>query len=393
MSNRSAIHKKSRSRRVIDKTINFLCFIFALILTSTVSGQETEEKKPNISAEAAVLMDQESQRVLYHKNMEQRRPIASTTKIMTAILAIEEGDLQSKVEVSEKAAGTGGSSVWLEADEEKNLEELIYGLMLRSGNDAAVAIAEHLGGSVEEFARMMTHKAREIGATETLFKNPHGLHHEEHYSTAYDLGLITSYAMNNQDFSRISSAPWAKISWPGQEWERVLRNQNQLLDSYQGADGVKTGWTTPAGRCFVGSATRDDWQLVAVVLNAPDMWEDAMRLLDYGFDEYQKEKLVCRSQVVKTVEVKRSRQERAGIKAIEDFSYPLKPEEKNKIRYLFSLNEAYTAPLHTGDIIGEMKMLLDGKTIGSVKLTVTEDVPRSPFYEPLVKYLRRLFLD
>jgi len=393
LSNRSAIHKKSRSRRVIDKTINFLCFIFALILTSTVSGQETEEKKPNISAEAAVLMDQESQRVLYHKNMEQRRPIASTTKIMTAILAIEEGDLQSKVEVSEKAAGTGGSSVWLEADEEKNLEELIYGLMLRSGNDAAVAIAEHLGGSVEEFARMMTHKAREIGATETLFKNPHGLHHEEHYSTAYDLGLITSYAMNNQDFSRISSAPWAKISWPGQEWDRVLRNQNQLLDSYQGADGVKTGWTTPAGRCFVGSATRDDWQLVAVVLNAPDMWEDAMRLLDYGFDEYQKEKLVCRSQVVKTVEVKRSRQERAGIKAIEDFSYPLKPEEKNKIRYLFSLNEAYTAPLHTGDIIGEMKMLLDGKTIGSVKLTASEDVPRSPFYEPLVKYLRRLFLD
>jgi len=364
-----------------------------LLIPQIAYGQEIQEKEyigPEVSSEAAVLMDRESRRVLCEKNASRRRPIASTTKIMTAILAIEEGDLDDTVEISERAAHTGGSSVWLEAGEEKTLEELLYGLMLRSGNDAAVAIAEHLSGSVEEFSKMMNRKAREIGAKKTSFKNPHGLHHEEHYSTAYDMALITSYAMDNSVFYQISSAPWAVISWPGHEWDRVLRNQNKLLDIYQGADGVKTGWTTPAGRCFVGSATREGTQLVAVVLNAPDMWSDTEKLLDWGFSEYQREKLISQGQFLKTIEVKKSREERAEIVAMDDFYYPLKQEEKDKIRYSFSLKESYPAPLEAGEVLGEINIYLEEENLGSVKLTVKEDVVRAPFYEPLRKFFLKI---
>jgi len=353
-------------------------------------GRPTENNEvlePEVSAETAVLMDGVSRRVLFNKNAHWRRPMASTTKIMTAILAMEKGDLEEVIEVSEKAANTGGSSVWLEAGETKTLEELLYGLMLRSGNDAAVAIAEHIGGSVEEFTSMMTCKAKEIGATNTSFKNPHGLHHEEHYTTAYDMALIAAHAMNHHTFYRISSSPWAVISWSEQEWDRVLYNQNKLLESYRGADGVKTGWTTPAGRCFVGSATRDDYRLIVAVLNAPDMWEDATKLLDYGYEAFQRKKLISQGQVVKTVEVKYSREKQVEVMAQEDVYYPLKPGEKEKIRYLFKLAEPYTAPLKSGEVMGEMKMIMDGEEIDSVALTVTEDVLRAPFYENLLNFI------
>ncbi|NLC50812.1 MAG: D-alanyl-D-alanine carboxypeptidase, partial [Firmicutes bacterium] len=282
-----------------------IIFLLLLILFINPSALKAEEGQLELTAEAAVLMDRDSRRVLYAQNPHQKRPMASTTKIMTAVTALEAGDLDDVVIVSERAAAIGGSSIWLSAGEEKTLEELLYGLMLRSGNDAAVAIAEHIAGSIEAFAVMMTKKAREIGALNSSFKNPHGLHDEKHYITAYDLSLIASYALRNPKFREIIATRDIAISWPGAEWDRLLHNQNRLLDLYPGGDGVKTGWTTPAGRCFVGSATRDGWQLVATVLNAPDMYNDAIMLLDYGFNNFTNKRLIAQGQFLRRVEVEK----------------------------------------------------------------------------------------
>lgn len=333
---------------------------------------------PQVSALSAVLMDRRSGRVLWEKDPHRRLAIASTTKILTAILALELGDEMDRIVVSKNAAGTGGSSIWLEEGEEKTLGELIYGLMLRSGNDAAVAIAEHLAGSVEGFAVLMNSKAREIGAVNSYFSNPHGLPHDRHYSTAYDLGLISCYALQNERFREIIATPEYTISWPGHPWDRVLGNQNRLLELYPGGDGIKTGWTQRAGRCFAGSATRDGWQLVAVVLNAPQMWEDTINLLDYGFTAYKNEKVIYQGQVVSNADVCKGKS-RVDVTAGEDFFYPLRPGERSSVRCHFRLDEQNIhAPLSAGDELGELEMFLGDQHMGSVTLHAGHDVLRQP---------------
>ena len=210
-----------------------------------MAGSSWAAEPPQVTARAAVVLDQATGRILFSKNAYEQLPMASTTKIMTAVLAIESGRLSETVTVSEQAALVEGSSVELEAGEEKTLEELLYGLILRSGNDAAVAIAEFLAGSVEEFAERMTERAHQLGAVHTKFMNPHGLDHEEHYTTAYDLALIAAHAMTLPKFREVAATAEKKISWPGRPYDRILRNQNKLLTMYEGAEGIKTGWTTP----------------------------------------------------------------------------------------------------------------------------------------------------
>ncbi|MEW5784876.1 MAG: D-alanyl-D-alanine carboxypeptidase family protein [Bacillota bacterium] len=353
----------------------FTIFITVLILHSTVSAET--EYEDGISALAAVLMDQKSGRVLWERNPHRSLPIASITKIMTAILALELGHMEDVIVVSKEAADTEGSSIWLEEGEKKTLEELLYGLILISGNDAAVAIAEHLAGSVEEFAMLMNEKAREIGAVNSHFTNPHGLPDDEHFSTAYDMALIACYALNNERFREIAATEEHTISWPDHPWDRIMSNQNRLLEKYPGGDGVKTGWTQKAGRCFVGSATRNDWQLVVVVLNAPQMWEDATALLDYGFNSYRQEKLLYRGQVVSTAEVTKG-EERVNVVVAESFCYPLRPGEKAVILYRINLVEELSAPLPAGYSLGEMEMFLDDAVIGRVELQAGQAVKRHP---------------
>lgn len=296
-------------------------------ICSATGAEETGQGKtegPGITAEAAVLLDWNSGRVLYARNPHLSRPMASTTKIMTAIVALERGQLDDEVITSPGAAGTGGSSIWLEAGERKTLEELLFGLMLRSGNDAAVAIAEHISGSVEEFARLMTQRARELGARNTSFCNPHGLHHPAHYTTAYDLALIAAHGMGLTEFRRIIATSNTVISWPGHPWDRCLYNQNKLFTLYPGAEGIKTGWTTPAGRCFVGAAIHGGRRLVTVVLNAPQQWEDTTALLDYGFNEFQYHCLVEEGQYLKSVAVMDGVGDKVEAVAAQSFYYPLK---------------------------------------------------------------------
>lgn len=295
---------------------------------------------PDISAQAASVIDVNSGRVLYEKNANQKLPIASLTKIMTAIVAIESGNLEDKVKTSKNAVGVEGSSIYLRLGEELTLEDMLYGLMLRSGNDAAVAIAEHIGGSVEGFAYLMNEKAQYIGLSSTNFVNPHGLDHPQHYSTAKDMALLTAYALKNPVFQEIVSTQKKTAPLEGFDWDRKWFNKNKMLRMYPGADGVKTGYTKIAKRCLVSSATKDGRKIAVVVLNDGNDWNDSARLLDYGFTEYQNVELIQKNHSLDATDPIRKKP--IELVTTRESIYPLKDGEISKITSQVVFNQDQT---------------------------------------------------
>lgn len=237
---------------------------------------------PPIEAQAAIVMEADTKAILYDKEADRRMYPASTTKIMTFLLAQKLGTPDSVVTVSDTAAGCEGSSLEVSRGDRIKLKELLTGLMLVSGNDAAEAVAEHISGSIPKFVRQMNKEAAAIGARNTQFVNPHGLPDPRHYSTAYDLALITASALKNPEFSKVSGAKNATIKFLNGK-TRKLHNTNKLLGTYQGVNGGKTGYTQAAGDCLVATAKRGDVQLIVVVLNDDERWDDAKNLLDFGF--------------------------------------------------------------------------------------------------------------
>ncbi|AZU63199.1 D-alanyl-D-alanine carboxypeptidase family protein [Neobacillus mesonae] len=269
--------------RMIRKQIVFLLLITLVF----VNIPQKVDASIGVSAASAVLIEQESGRILFEKEAHTKRRIASITKIMTAILAIESGKLDRTVTVSDRAVRAEGSSVYLKPGQKIKLEDLVYGLMLRSGNDTAVAIAEYVGGSVEGFAYLMNQKAKEIGMVNTHFANPHGLDdHENHYSTAYDMALLTRYAMENKTYQKISGTKVHRAPNPNEAWDYKWNNKNRLLNLYKYCTGGKTGFTKRAKRTLVTTATKGDMDLIAVTLNAPDDWNDHISMYEYGFQQY-----------------------------------------------------------------------------------------------------------
>lgn len=241
---------------------------------------------PQVNAEAAVVMRASDKRVLYAKNPDSIMYPASTTKIMTLITALEQGDQDSIIVVSPKAASCDGSSLELRAGDRMLLREALYGMMLVSGNDAAEAVAENVAGSVPAFVRLMNDQAEKLGTIHTHFSNPHGLPDPvNHFTTAYDLALITVYGMKNPLFANIVSTRDYDVHFVSRASSTHTRNTNKLLATYMGANGVKTGFTNDAGECLVAAAKRNDVQLIAVVLNSETRWTDATRLLNYGFQQ------------------------------------------------------------------------------------------------------------
>ncbi len=265
-----------------------ICLVFAVLFF--VSSLSYTCLALDTSATSAVLIEAESGKVIYEKNANEKRGMASTTKIMTAITAIENCNIEKEVKVSDLAIGVEGSSIYLQKGESLTMEELLYALMLQSANDAATAIAIDVSGSVEAFASLMNQKAEEIGLKSTHFTNPHGLFDDEHYTTAYDLALITQYAMKNDCFKRLVSTERKVIPLNQDDGKRVLLNHNKLLKIYDGAVGVKTGFTKKTGRCLVSAAEKDGVTLIAVTLNAPDDWNDHRKMLDHGF-----ERVICKT--------------------------------------------------------------------------------------------------
>ena len=259
-------------RRYCRLGLVLLIIIACLVSTAAYGWQEMNLRAPQIAARGAALMDVNTGRLLLGKQENMRLPMASTTKIMTAILAIESGRLQEMVTVSDAATRVEPSSIWLVPGERISLHHLVYGLMLRSGNDAAVAIAEHLAGGVDEFAQLMNRKAQALGLRNTHFCNPHGLPHPEHYTTAYDLALLSAYALRNDLFTEVVSTARMTLPREQQTAECIWHNKNRLLQTYPGADGVKTGWTRAAGYCLVASANRAGFRRVSIVIR--QLWRE-----------------------------------------------------------------------------------------------------------------------
>ena len=278
-----------------------ICVLACLLCSGAVASAETVKVADGVgfssSAQSAIVMERSSNRVLFEQNADAHLPMASTTKIVTALTVINHANLDDLVEVSPKAVGIEGSSVYLRTGEHLTVKELLYGLMLRSGNDCAVALALHVAGSIESFAEMMNETAKELGCVDCHFANPHGLHDEQHYTSARDLATLTCAALSNADFQEIVATKSMRISNEGMEYDRLLVNKNKLLTNFDDADGVKTGYTKKAGRCFVGSATRNGMQVVVVVLNCGPMFEETADMLNVAFANYSLQCIIPRNKI------------------------------------------------------------------------------------------------
>lgn len=354
-------------------------FVAVLVLASG----SAHAKIAGVKTSACALVEVESQRVLYSENGDKKLPMASTTKIMTALVAIEKGNLSDTVTITKEASGVEGSSIYLEVGETLTLEELLYGLMLHSGNDAAVAIAIHVGGSVAGFCEMMNQKARELGANNTRFVNPHGLPAEGHYTTAHDLAIIAAAAMKNEQFRKIVGTTAITIPHDGRSWDRALHNKNKFLYSYEGANGVKTGYTKAAGRCFVGGAERNGMQLVSVVLNCSDIYNDTAAILDYGFANFARHTVLAKNAVLGEVSVKNGVEQALEARAKDDIVLTLTEEESQRTEVVAKLLASVDAPVEAGDYLGTAEVWLDGAMIASMDLVSTVSVREKTFFDYL----------
>ena len=334
-----------------------------------------------LSAEHAVLMDCVTGRVLYERRADEKSLIASTTKIMTSLVVCEQTNVLDRVRIPKEAVGIEGSSMYLREGEVLTVQELLYGLMLHSGNDAAVALAIYCGGTVEGFAELMNDKARQLGLTNTHFVNPNGLDHPDHYSTARDLAILTMAAMNNPIFARTVSTKIIKIG------QRYLTNHNKLLWRVEGADGVKTGFTKAAGRILVSSAIRDGRRLVCVTINAPDDWNDHKTLLEEGFSRFQVRQLISAGDVLGTVPVFCGQQNNAHLVADDDFSYAVEAGESVSVE-LPPPGFVY-APVVWGQKAGYAHILVDGRPVGKVPLLYAETIEKEP--EPERSFWQKIF--
>ena len=323
-----------------------------------------------ISAEKAILMDAATGRILYEKNSDSQSLIASTTKIMTALVVCEQCNVLDRMRIPEEAVGIEGSSMYLQENEVLTIQELLYGLMLHSGNDAAVALAIYCGGTVEGFAELMNDKARQLGMRDSHFSNPNGLDAPDHYSTARDLATLASYAMENPIFYKTVSAKNVTVG------ERSLHNHNKLLWLYDGADGVKTGYTRAAGRILVSSAMRSGRRLVAVTINAPDDWHDHIALLDQGFSEFEQRRVVTSGEIVGFVEIEGGECGNAQLIAAENFDYALSADEK--ITLVMPGTGFVYAPVAMGADAGMVHVCVNGKRVGSVPVLYGETIEKVP---------------
>lgn len=361
------------------KTLAFLVLavIAAVIFTVTsVAGRASAETVYTGSAECMIVLERDTERVLNEKNADKKRPMASTTKIATAITVIDNvTDLDKIVRVPAAAVGVEGSSIYLEKDEELTVRDLLYGLMLQSGNDCAAALAITTAGSIENFATLMNETAAKVGADNTNFVNPHGLHHDEHYTTARDLGKITAYAMKNPIFREIVGTKRYVMPWKDREYDRVIVNKNKILSTYEGGNGVKTGYTKKAGRCLVASATRDGMNVIAVVLNCGPMFEDCRQLLDGAFAEYSLKdvsKAVDLSSVSAIVTDGKAQSTR--LETEKGLFYPLTESEYGAIRFEVSGVDSMSAPVHIGDENGKIKFYSGNRLLFERKLYSIEEV-------------------
>lgn len=371
-------------KRKVQGWISLLCCaVFAMFWGD---AKAVEGEKINSSARSAILIEKETGRVLLADNPNERLPMASTTKVMTALLALEYGALDEIVTVSRNAYGVPGTSIYLGLGEQITLQDLLYGLMLASGNDAAVAIAEHIGGDVESFCRMMTERAAQLGCTDTIFLTPHGLPKEGHFTTAHDLSLIAREAMSHELFREIVSTRRASIPWEGRSYQRILNNKNRLLSDYEGATGIKTGYTKAAGRCLVFGARRNGMEVIGVVLKCSDWFGEAARIMDEGFARYEWFEPLKKDEIIRILPVRDGTQETVCVLAGSNLGAPVL---RGRIPVLeYDIPDEIQAGLELGDVVGEARMILCGETIAQAPLVAGEMLARRDYAYELERVIQ-----
>lgn len=380
-----------------DEEINLNEIEQEIIQTSSDTTSE-----PDINSRAAIVIDRNSKTILYGKAETEQRKMASTTKIMTAIIVIENCNLSDVVTVSKKAASTGGSVLGIKTGDKISVRDLLYGLMLKSGNDTAVALAEHVGGSIEGFADMMNQKAQELGLTNTHFVTPHGLDNDDHYTTAYELALLTDYALENETFANYVATTNYTVTING--YSKTINNTNELLGHLDGVYGVKTGFTNGANRCLVTACKRGDLDIICVVLGADTKkfrTQDSMKLIEYCFDNYE---MINLKQLVndnfdnwKTSNLSEISVEK-GVSSnlditIKNFNYdyyPIKNEDKENINIYIDCNYNLEAPLYSETIIGTLYVNINNENVLNFdivnNITIDKKTTLDYFYELMSNY-------
>lgn len=362
-------------------------WMLAAALALCMSGGALADAEITASARAAILMERRSGRVLFAQNADERYPMASTTKIMTALLAVERCGMDEIVTVGPRASGVTGSSIYLAEGERLTMRQMLLGLMLRSGNDAAVAIAEHIAGDEAAFAALMNERAQALGA-DALFVTANGLDEGEHGASARAMALIACEAMGNPLFRELVATKEAVIPWADSEYSRVLRNKNRLLSGYEGATGVKTGFTAKAGRCLVFSAERDGMELVGVVLKCPAWFEEAERLMDWGFGRFSWESAVEAGKTAGETNVLNGEKATVPLIAAKTLAYPLCAEDEWRLETV--IEESLEAPVEAGAAAGYMALIVNGEEVARSELTAGEAVRRRTLWGALRQWLSSL---
>ncbi|MDY3367735.1 D-alanyl-D-alanine carboxypeptidase family protein [Zhenhengia yiwuensis] len=374
-------------------------FGISLLITLLLSSSLYASEVPGtIYSKGSVLIEKESKRVLYEKNAHEKMAMASTTKIMTCIVAIESGKLDEIVTVSGKAARAPKVKLNLKTGEKQKLGDLLYSLMLESHNDTAVAIAEHVGGSVEEFCAMMTEKAKAIGAENTCFETPNGLDGQAHYSTPYDMALIAAYALDNPEFVKIINTPQIEIPTTQLEGSKkhVLINKNRFLSQYEGAEGVKTGYTSKAGHCFVGAVKKEDMELIGVALGAgwdskgkSRKYTDVIKLMNYGYNNYKKYKVLDKGEEKGSVKVTNGKVEDVILYVNETVILPLTEYEKETIELKKTVTDELQAPIDENQVVGKVEVICDGKVLKKVDLLASQKVDKANLLDKLKRFFQK----
>ena len=377
-----------KNRKIILSVFAFL--LLAGILFSSFStlffALKASAENLYTSAVGGCVIEAESGRILFEKNKDKKVPMASTTKIMTAITAIENCEnLDEKFEISPKAVGVEGTSLYLRKGDVYSTRDLLYALMLISGNDASVAIAEHVAGSTSEFVTLMNELAKKIGANSTHFANTHGLDADGHYTTACDLALITAYALNNDTFREIVSTKNTKITNSNGE-NRYLKNKNKLLFTLDGCIGVKTGFTNDAGRCLVSAIERNGMRLVCVVLNCGPMFEESATLLNECANRFKKVDITSLYNYNNEVEVLDGREKLAKLYTKEKFFYPLTDKEVESLEIVYTLPKFIEAPLSKDSEVGKIEVFLNKGLLFSEKIYTIEEVKSKTLWQRLKEF-------
>ncbi len=382
----------------LKRKIIFWFYMICLLTPVSLYASESTPPSPKVDAKGAVLVEKDSMRILWEKDANQPLPMASTTKIMTCLLALEKGNMEDVVTASQRAAAAPKVKLYLKVGEKQTLEDLLYALMLQSSNDAAVAIAEHIGGSVEAFCNQMTQRAKELGAKQTVFKTPNGLDAPGHVASPYDLAIIAKHAYDHPEFLKIIQTPGRQIPSKPLEGSRPhqLQNKNRFLTSFNGANGIKTGYTGQAGHCFAGGAKQNDMQLFAVVLGSgwgprgsKQKYTDTVTLMNYGFENYQMNTIKQAQDEAGTLPVVKGDQEWLPLVYGRSLTLPLTKEEEDKVSITLDIPQEIVAPVKISQPIGTARIYIKNSLVSSLPIIAAADIEQRTIKKSLEKTIRQ----